>query len=133
MFVYPLFEVGILKGNCRNVDFKTPVCRPNAHPVIMSSRAPKQWPLTKTETLNSFTNWKENLIYILSLDPNFSPFLTDENVSWKKKSTADPARGFTDDPVTVPEPQRRRATQKCASLELMLGQMANYATVISRN
>ena len=39
------------------------------------SRAPKQWTLTKTETVNSFENWRQNLQYILSLDANFAPFL----------------------------------------------------------
>ena len=32
----------------------------------MAARAPKQWQLTRSETLNSFTNWKENLVYTLS-------------------------------------------------------------------
>ena len=91
-----------------------------------------QWTLTKTETLNSFTNWKENLLYILSLDNNFAPFLVD-GVTWLKKSTVTPTRGFTDDANTIPEAQRRTAVQKCAHLELMLGQIANYATIISRN
>ena len=53
---------------------------------MAASRAPKQWTLTKTETLNSFTNWKENLLYILSLDNNFAPFLV-EGIVWTKKST----------------------------------------------
>ena len=99
---------------------------------MANSRAPKQWTLTKTETLNSFTNWKENLLYILSLDNNFAPFLVD-GVTWLKKSTLTPTRGFTDDANTIPEARRRTAVQKCAHLELMLGQIANYATIISRN
>lgn len=99
---------------------------------MATSRAPKQWTLTKTETLNSFTNWKENLIYILSLDNNFAPFL-EEGISWQKKSTATPTRGFTNDGENIPEARRRTAAQKCAHLELMLGQIANYATIISRN
>ena len=98
----------------------------------MASRAPKQWTLTKTETLNLFTNWKANLLYILPLDNNFAPFLVD-GVTWSKKSTVIPARGFTDDDDTVPEARRRTAAQKCAHLELMLRQIANYATIISRN
>ena len=36
--------------------------------------APKQWCLSKVETINSFENWKQNLLYTLSLDSNFTPF-----------------------------------------------------------
>lgn len=98
----------------------------------MTSCAPKQWALTKNETLNSFTNWKENLLYTLSLDPSFSPFLED-GITWLKKSTTNPTRSFTDDGADITETQRRSAAQKCASLELMLGQIANFATIISQN
>ena len=47
-------------------------------------RAPKQWCLSKVETINSFENWKQNLLYTLSLDSNFAPFLGD-GVTWLKK------------------------------------------------
>ena len=96
-----------------------------------TTRAPKQWQLSKNETLNSFTNWKENLIYTLSLDSNFSPFLLD-GFSWLKKSAATPTRGLRNDGESVPVSQRLNAVQKNAKLELMLGQIANYATIISR-
>ena len=98
-----------------------------------STRAPKQWPLTKSETINSFNNWKENLIYTLSLDKNFSPFVK-EGVTWGVKSTASPHRGFTDDTAEAVPNQADRKTKedKCTSVDLMLGQIANYATVISR-
>ena len=99
---------------------------------MAGSRAPKQWTLTKDETLNSFTNWKANLLYILSLDSNFAPFLID-GCTWTKKTPSSPTRGFVDDGSSVPAAQRRTAAQKCAHLELMFGQIANYATVISRN
>ena len=65
-----------------------------------STRAPKQWQLTRSETINSFNNWKENLIYTLSLDKNFSPYVKD-SATWGKKSTASPHRGFTDDAADV--------------------------------
>ena len=100
--------------------------------LIMSSRAPKQWVLTKTETVNSFESWKQNLGYILSLDNNFAPFL-DPNVTWQKKTRNNTSRGFTDDPQTIPEERRRTVLQKVTHLELMLGQIANYCPVISRN
>jgi hypothetical protein len=44
-----------------------------------------------------------------------------------------PLRGFTDDGEAIPQIQRRTAAQKVTHLELMLGQIANYAPVISRN
>ena len=96
----------------------------------MSSRAPKQWMLTKDETLNSFTNWKENLLYTLSLDENFTPFLEDGFI-WHKKTANNVNRGFVDDPPG--SRNRKYAVQKCAKLELMLGQVANYCTIIARN
>ena len=99
---------------------------------MAGSRAPKQWTLTKDETLNSFTNWKANLMYLLSLDNNFAPFLID-SCTWLKKTPSSPTRGFVDDSASVPAAQRRTGAQKCAHLELMLGQIANYATIISRN
>ena len=48
-------------------------------------------------------------------------------------STAQPLRGFTDDGEDVPTAKRQTAQQKVNFLELMLGQIANYCPVISRN
>ena len=95
-----------------------------------SSKAPKQWTLSKTETLNSFNNWKENLVYTLSLDTNFAPFLKDD-AKWTKTSTTDPNRGLVDDPTD--QADRKTKEQKVIQLNMMLGQIANFATVISRN
>ena len=96
------------------------------------ARAPKQWQLTKNETITSFENWKQNLIYTLSLDNNFAPFLED-GTSWQKKTATNPTRGFTNDAAPIAERDRKTAAQKNAQLELMLGQIANYCSVISRN
>ena len=52
-----------------------------------SHRAPEQWCLSKVETINSFENLKQNLLYTLSLDSNFAPFLAD-GVQWLKKTKA---------------------------------------------
>ena len=98
----------------------------------MNPRAPKQWSLTKQETITSFEPWRQNLQYILSLDRNFAGFLAD-GVTWLKKSPGSPRRGLQDDPDSVPQASRRTAQQKCTHLELMLGQIANYCPVISRN
>ena len=96
------------------------------------NRAPKQWCLSKQETLNSFENWKQNLLYTLSLDPLFAPFLV-EGATWTKKSKNNVLRGFRDDGDNLPAARRRTAQQKVSHLELMLGQIANYCPVISRN
>ena len=97
---------------------------------MANNRAPKQWDLTSNETLNSFKNWKENLVYTLSLDKSFAPFLKD-GVTWGKQSSVNPTRGFQDDAADVTD--KKTKEEKCASLNLMLGQIANYATIISRN
>ena len=97
-----------------------------------SSRAPKQWSLTKNESITSFEAWRQNLQYSLSLDANFAPFLAD-TFTWQKKSSTAPNRGLTSDGEAVPEARRRTAAQKNVHLELMLGQIANFCPVISRN
>ena len=97
-----------------------------------SDRAPKQWSLTKSETISSFEAWRETLKYILLLDPNFAPFLID-GVMWNKKSKLDATRGFSDDTDAVPAERRKTAAQKVKFLELMLGMVANYCPIISRN
>jgi len=48
-----------------------------------SVRAPKQWSLTKVETITSFENWRQNLVY--SLNGQFAPFLQEET-TWQKKT-----------------------------------------------
>lgn len=98
----------------------------------MASRAPKQWCLSKRETITSFEAWRQNLEYTLSLDANFAPFLV-AGFTWLKKTALQPLRGLTDDPQETPEANRRTAQQKVTQLDLMLGQIANYCPVISRN
>ncbi|XP_067660624.1 uncharacterized protein [Haliotis asinina] len=100
--------------------------------MAQTHRAPKQWILTKNETINSFEGWKQNLLYTLSTDAAFSPLL-EAGVTWLKKSRANPNRGFTNDGENVAVAQRKTAVQKVTTLELMLGQIANYCPVISRN
>ena len=72
------------------------------------------------------------MVYTLSLDSNFAPFLA-EGATWGKKTRAQPLRGFTDDGEDVPQVNRQTAQQKVNFLELMLGQIANYCPIISRN
>lgn len=97
-----------------------------------SNKAPKQWQLGKEETLNTFNAWRENLIYILKLDTNFAPFLED-GFTWLKDTPTNNSRGMTDDPDTVAANARKTKEQKASTLNLLLGQIANFASVISRN
>ena len=94
-----------------------------------SPRAPRQWQLTKKE-ITSYESWCQNLMDILSLDNNFVPFL---EATWQKQTAANPRRGLTDDGSSVSESKRLTATQKNAHLNLMLGQIADFCPVISRN
>ena len=96
-------------------------------------RAPRQWALPDDDTMNitKFENWKSNLLYGFSLNPSFAPFLVN-GMAWCRKSNNIPNRGLISDNETVPENKRQTAAQKAAALELMLGQIANYCTVISR-
>ena len=96
------------------------------------TRAPKQWLLTKQETITSFEAWRQNIQYTLSLDPNFATFLL-EDTTWLRKTNAAPLRGLANDDEDVPQARRRTAAQKVTHLELMLGQIANFCPVISRN
>ena len=99
---------------------------------MASIRAPKQWALTKQETVTSFEAWRQNHQYILSLDPNFASFLL-EDTAWLWKTSSSPLRGFENDGEDVLAANRRTAAQKVIHLELILGQIANYCPVISRN
>ena len=99
---------------------------------MAQQRAPKQWCLTKSETITSFESWRQNLLYSLSLDSNFATFLKDD-FTWQKKSTTQPTRGLTDDGEAVAAESRKTAAQKLVQLELMLGQIANFCPVIARN
>lgn len=99
--------------------------------IASTHHVPKQWSLSKTETVNNFENWKQNLVYTLSLDSHFAPFQAD-GVTWGKKTKDQPLRGFGNDGSSVPEEQRLTTRQKVTFLAPMLGQIANYFPVISR-
>lgn len=95
-----------------------------------SPQAPKQWQLTKIGTITSYESWRQSLLYVLSLNKNFVPFL---DVTWQKQTAANPRRGLTNDGTAVPEAQRLTAAQKNGHLDLLIGQIANFCPVISRN
>ena len=51
--------------------------------------------LTEDETLTSFEDWRNNIVFYLNQDKNFSPFL-DSNKTWKKTAEGVDNRGLTD-------------------------------------
>ena len=97
---------------------------------MASFRPPKQWVLTENETITSFANWQSNIIYHLSLNNEFAPFI-EPNATWEKQSTLN--RGLQNDPNTVEEAQRKTATQKNIILERMLGLISQFAPSLLRS
>ena len=76
-----------------------------------SSRAPKQWSLSKHETVTSFESWRQNLLYTLALGSNFAPFLLDD-AKWEKKTRTSTYRGLTDDGEEVDAGLRQTKSSK---------------------
>jgi len=97
----------------------------------MSAKPPKVVQLRRNETLSSFLAWKGNLTYNLALNPHFAPFLEDD-IQWQPKSVSR-TRGLQN----IIEMGTRRtietATQRAKFLDTMLGMIAGYAPIISRN
>ena len=82
------------------------------------TKASREGKLSTGETIGSCQIWKQHLQYILSLDPIISP-LIGEDVTWEKRTSNNPTRGYTDDGENVPEATRKTTAQKVASLELI--------------
>ena len=99
------------------------------------SLVPKQRCLTSDENPTSFESWLESLIFHISLSDKSARFLSTGDLNtW---TTAED-RGFTDDPaigaegaqgITAENRMNRQA--KVALLNIILGSIASYATVIS--
>lgn len=99
---------------------------------MASYRPPKQTKLTANETITTFENWRQNLLFLLRTEERFAPYLEDD-CTWAKKTAAKPLRGFTDDVAPIAEAARKTAAQKNAIVEQILNQIANYADVVARN
>ena len=93
----------------------------------MPGFAPKLRVLTPTETQSSLDVCHETLIFHLTLDGSFEEFLEDD-FSWGSTKVAN--RGLTADKNDDPNP--KTAKQKASILKLMLGTIASYAPIISR-
>ena len=87
----------------------------------MAATAQMQWTLSEHESRTTLENWKTHLMYTLSTEEIFSPFLL-PNATWGKKTKNCPFRGFTG-----PD-----ASEKTTILELMLLRIAMFAPVLSR-
>lgn len=84
------------------------------------------------QTLIDIENFKSSLIFYLSSSKKFQNLLTDPStLEWKTSSVTN--RGMTDDGATVPAASSQTGAQKRASLDLMLGVIATYVPVLSRN
>ena len=68
----------------------------------------------------------------MSSDPLLAPFHKD-SATWLKKTRSNHTRGLVDDPDDTPAEIRRTAVQKVIHLEFCLGQIANFAPVVSHN
>ena len=98
-----------------------------------SAIAPRNRYLNSVETVTTFNSWRDNMIYILTLNNHFTPFLLPD-ATWGKYSSANPNRGFTDDEGhDANPPTGLKKEEKLRRLDLFLGQIANWAIVISRN
>ena len=93
----------------------------------MPGFAPKLRVLTPTESQSSLDVWRETLLFHLTLDGSFEDFL-EEGYTWESIKVNN--RGLKADPETKAHP--RTAKQKAQLLKLMLGTIASYAPVISR-
>ena len=69
--------------------------------IIMSTsvKALRPGRLSEDETLTSFEDWKNNLIFYLNQDKTFAPFLK-ANAKWKKSSDSESNRGLADEDAT---------------------------------
>ena len=90
-----------------------------------SGLAPKVRKLSPNETPGSFDCWKQNLLFHLILEGEYE-FLLEEDFKWGSTTTEN--RGLT----AGSGDNAKSAKQKAVILNMMLGTIAGYATVISR-
>ena len=91
---------------------------------IMTFRAPKPWVLFEADTtITTFCDWQSNILFHLSLNNDFAPFIPD-TFTWQKKSVQN--RGLVNDVAPIPEAQRKTAIQKHMQLDVR-----NYSSILS--
>ena len=103
---------------------------------------PKVRNLSTKESLASLETWKQTVLYGLRLNPDFRPYLG-ENVIFGKKTRGNPNRSLVDsihrEEIVDNEGVTREILhvtktkeEKCIEVDIMLEQIANYATNIPR-
>ena len=94
----------------------------------MASKSIRLRQLQENESFSSFESWKGTVEYVFELDENFSEFF-EEKFEWKSKDF--PNRGLKD--IKLEGRITKTAAQRAKYLNICLGQIACYATVISRD
>ena len=88
---------------------------------------PKLTELPKTLTFPQFETWKGNILYHLSLNEDFRPYL---QINFGKKTKHSPLRNLRDDT----EPGGATAETKCIIVDQLLEQLSNWTlNIIPRN
>lgn len=82
---------------------------------------PKPWTLTEDETFASFPKWQSNLLYILSKDAAFAPFLL-QGAKWLPKRPDAPCRGLVD----LPDGAKTKKERLAVDLEMMLTHISQW-------
>ena len=105
---------------------------------------PKIRSLTSTESLASLESWRNNVLYGLRLNPDFRPYLR-ENYKFGRKTKGKPCRDLTDEKETatirnaatdreeVVERVVKTKEDKAVEVDILLDQIANYASTVPRN
>ena len=101
----------------------------NANPAT-PIRAPRCTELAENATIGDFLKWKSCLEFNLIFYKQYTPFLAD-NATWSTSSVLN--RGLLSDADSVEEADRQTGAQKNATLEQMLGLIAQYSPSLLRN
>ena len=94
---------------------------------------PKLTELGPKLTFNQFEQWRSSMLYNLTLNDNFRPYLT---IEFGKKTRAKPNRDLLGDLTSenTPDPEGKTAADKCVIVDMMLDQISNWTlNVIPRN
>ena len=94
----------------------------------MATKSIRLRPLQENETFSSFESWKGTVEYVFELDENFSEFFQN-NFKWQSRDF--PNRGLKD--IKLEGKITKSGAQRAKHLNICLGQIACYATVISRD